>query len=251
MFKFENGAIVALSEEEEAAVMAAYEDYIRQQEKKPMTQSEVLDLLTKELVNTVSIPDKTSLRMKSYYPTFDEMAAQESEEDRTVKAGFKVYHEGELWKTRQNTVIQKQYTPSIDTASIWERIDEEHAGTVDDPIPYDQTMAVYNGKYYTYDGILYLCIRDSGNPLYADPGTLIDNYFVVADETGETQPGQSGEGEETGYEEWKSWDGVSGIYQTDNPVIDPNDGQVYISKIPNNVWGPPSQQPMYWELYKA
>ena len=29
MFKFENGAIVALSEEEEAAVMAAYEDYIQ------------------------------------------------------------------------------------------------------------------------------------------------------------------------------------------------------------------------------
>lgn len=197
MFKFENGAIVALSEEEEAAVMAAYEDYIRQQEKKPMTQSEVLDLLTKELVNTVSIPDKTSLRMKSYYPTFDEIAAKESEEDRTVKAGFKVYHEGDLWKTRQNTVIQKQYPPSIDTASIWERIDEEHTGTVDDPIPYDQTMAVYYGKYYTYDGILYLCIRDSGNPLYADPGTLIDNYFVVADETGETQPGQSGEGEES------------------------------------------------------
>ena len=23
-----------------------------------------------------------------------------------------------------------------------------------------------------------------------------------------------------------------------------------ISKIPNNTWGPPSQQPMYWELYK-
>ena len=56
--------------------------------------------------------------------------------------------------------------------------------------------------------------------------------------------------EETGYEEWKPWDGVSGIYQTDKPVIDPIDGQVYISKIPNNVWGPPSQQPMYWELYK-
>ena len=57
--------------------------------------------------------------------------------------------------------------------------------------------------------------------------------------------------EETGYEEWKPWDGVSGIYQTDKPVIDPIDGQVYISKIPNNVWGPPSQQPMYWELYKT
>ena len=56
--------------------------------------------------------------------------------------------------------------------------------------------------------------------------------------------------EETGYEEWKPWDGVSGIYQPDQPVIDPNDGQVYVSKIPNNVWGPPSQFPSYWELYK-
>ncbi len=56
--------------------------------------------------------------------------------------------------------------------------------------------------------------------------------------------------EETGYEEWKPWDGVSGIYQTDQPVIDPNDGQIYISKIPNNVWGPPSQQPTYWDLYE-
>lgn len=57
--------------------------------------------------------------------------------------------------------------------------------------------------------------------------------------------------EETGYEEWKPWDGVSGIYQPDQPVIDPNDGKVYISKIPNNTWGPPSQQPMYWELHKG
>lgn len=181
MFKFENGSIIALSEEEEAAVMAAYEDYIKQQEKKPMTQSEVFELLTKELVNTVSIPDHTSLRMKSYYPTFDDVVAKESEEDRTVKVGFKVYHEGELWKTRQKTVIQKQYPPSINTASIWERIDEEHAGTVEDPIPYDKSMAVYNGKYYTYDGILYLCIRDSGNPLYSDPDTLINNYFQLAE----------------------------------------------------------------------
>lgn len=57
--------------------------------------------------------------------------------------------------------------------------------------------------------------------------------------------------EETGYEEWKPWDGVSGIYQPDKPVIDPTDGQIYISKIPNNTWGPPSQQPLYWELYKG
>ena len=53
-----------------------------------------------------------------------------------------------------------------------------------------------------------------------------------------------------GYEVWKPWDGVSGMYDEGQIVEDPDDSQLYKSKIPNNVWGPPSQQPMYWELYK-
>lgn len=57
--------------------------------------------------------------------------------------------------------------PSINTASLWEVINVENAGTLDDPIPYDQTMTVYNGKYYLEEGIIYKCIRDSGQPLYA------------------------------------------------------------------------------------
>ena len=77
------------------------------------------------------------------------------------------------------TVIQSQYPPSIETASIWERIDEEHAGIIDDPIPYDQTMTVYKDKYYTFNNQLYLCIRDSGQPLYANPDSLLDNYFQL------------------------------------------------------------------------
>lgn len=53
-----------------------------------------------------------------------------------------------------------------------------------------------------------------------------------------------------GYEVWKPWDGVSGMYDEGQIVEDSDDGQLYKSRIPNNVWGPPSQQPMYWELYK-
>lgn len=50
------------------------------------------------------------------------------------------------------------------------------------------------------------------------------------------------------YEVWKPWDGVSGIYKQDQIVSDPYDeGNLYRSKIPNNVWGPPSQQPTYWK----
>lgn len=85
-------------------------------------------------------------------------------------------------------------------------------------------------------------------------------YRIGQDHTSQEQwkPGDSGvtalyshitiTGE--GYEVWKPWDGVSGIYAEGQIVEDPDDGQLYKSKIPNNVWGPPSQQHMYWELYK-
>lgn len=53
------------------------------------------------------------------------------------------------------------------------------------------------------------------------------------------------------YEVWKEWDGISGSYAINQIVKDPNDGKLYKSKIPNNVWGPPSTQPDYWEEYTA
>lgn len=52
------------------------------------------------------------------------------------------------------------------------------------------------------------------------------------------------------YEVWKPWDGVSGIYQQGQIVHDPYDNDnLYISKIPNNVWGPPHEQPTMWDPY--
>ena len=54
---------------------------------------------------------------------------------------------------------------------------------------------------------------------------------------------------EEGYEVWKAWDGVSGIYAKDQIVEDPEDGKLYKSKIPNNTWGPPHSTPDFWDLY--
>lgn len=52
------------------------------------------------------------------------------------------------------------------------------------------------------------------------------------------------------YEVWKAWDGVSGIYQQGQIVHDPEDNNnLYKSKIPNNVWGPPHSMPAYWDPY--
>ena len=85
-----------------------------------------------------------------------------------------------------------------------------------------------------------------------------DIYRIGQDHTSQEQwvPGETGtealyskieiEGD---YEVWKAWDGVSGSYSKDQIVKDPTDDQLYRSKIDSNVWGPPSEQPDYWELY--
>lgn len=38
-------------------------------------------------------------------------------------------------------------------------INNENSGTIEDPIPYKQNMALEFNKYYTQDGVLYLCIQ--------------------------------------------------------------------------------------------
>lgn len=100
--------------------------------------------------------------------------------DKAYKVGDRVLCDGKLWKCRQAHTSQENWKPSINTASLWEVINVENAGTLDDPIPYDQTMTVYNGKYYLEEGIIYKCIRDSGQPLYATCASLVGNYFEVA-----------------------------------------------------------------------
>lgn len=100
--------------------------------------------------------------------------------DKAYKVGDRVEWDGKLWKCRQAHTAQENWKPSINTASLWEAINVENAGTLEDPIPYDQTMTVYNGKYYLEEGIIYKCIRDSGQPLYAACASLVGNYFEVA-----------------------------------------------------------------------
>ena len=100
--------------------------------------------------------------------------------DKDYKEGDRVECDGKLWKCRQAHTSQENWKPSINTASLWEVIDVSHAGTLEDPIPYDQTMTVYNGKYYLEEGIIYKCILDSGQPLYATCDSLVGNYFEVA-----------------------------------------------------------------------
>ena len=62
------------------------------------------------------------------------------------------------------------------TASLWKVVDEEHAGTIEDPIIYIPPMEIFKDKYYIQNGIKYKCTRNSEQPLTHDLSALVGLY---------------------------------------------------------------------------
>lgn len=115
--------------------------------------------------------DNTAVKNMIVYPVW-------VAEGYEYKVGERCRYDKLLYKCRQAHTSQDLWTPK-DTPALWEVINIEHAGTIEDPIPYNQSMEVFNGLYYLENEILYKCIRDSGQPLYATCASLVGNYFEV------------------------------------------------------------------------
>ena len=94
-------------------------------------------------------------------------------------AGHKVQHNGRLWRCIQPHTSQEGWEPE-NAASLWEGIDETHAGTLADPIPYEGNMALVAGLYYVQDGKVYLCNRDTVSPVYNPLSALVGIYVEEA-----------------------------------------------------------------------
>ena len=103
----------------------------------------------------------------------------EWEVDHDYKVGDRVQDDGKLWKCKQEHTSQENWRPSINTASLWEVVQEQHEGTLDDPIPYDMNMEVFKDKYYIENDVVYKCIRNSLQPLYSSCASLVGNYFEL------------------------------------------------------------------------
>ena len=110
---------------------------------------------------------------------FDDWIDYTADDAYNLKKGQIVKTTDGLWRVRQEHKAQKHYPPSIHTASLYERIVKDHEGTQDDPIPYKPPMEIFNGKYYTQDGVLYLCTRDSGQALTHNLSELVGLYVKV------------------------------------------------------------------------
>lgn len=132
-----------------------------------MKRSEVLKL--RKIIESAvqSLTDETALQAVTLHP---EWASNVS-----YAVGFKVQHNGKLWRVVQAHTSQTGWEPE-NVASLWEQINETHSGAMDDPIPYDGNMALESGKHYIQNNVIYLCIRDTVNPVYNPLADLVGIY---------------------------------------------------------------------------
>ena len=138
---------------------------------RPLSADEVFRLMIRQQINTLAVDDSMALRMLDFYP---EWAA-----DTKYTVGYKVRRDGKLWRVVQAHTAQVGWEPE-NAASLWEQINETHAGTMDDPIPYSGNMALTAGLYYMQDWVIYKCTRDTGNPVYHTLSELADIYVEKA-----------------------------------------------------------------------
>ena len=131
-----------------------------------------------------SLTDQEALQAKILYDEWVDLCSQSFKAEET---GYKFVHtkDGttELYKTmQQEFTFQSQWEPgSQGTESLYSHIDEAHAGTQEDPIPYKKNMEIFEGKYYTQNDVLYICTRSSGIPLQYDLADVTPHFVSVVE----------------------------------------------------------------------
>lgn len=117
-----------------------------------------------------SLPDAVAMDVPELFPPW--------ESDHAYAVGDRLQYGHILYKVRQAHTSLSNWTPDI-TPALYEVVTVED-GTKEHPIHYVPGMALEEGKYYAENDVEYLCIRDTGVPVYNALADLVGIYVEVA-----------------------------------------------------------------------
>lgn len=138
-----------------------------------------------------SLSKSEALKVKKLHPHWGKLVKL-GQVDTNGEPGYRFYYEGdgELYEcVKGDPTFQADWIPGHEngTAALYVRVDEEHAGTQEDPIPADRGMVYTYGLYYEdpEDGKVYRCARAGATEgetitLQYLPHELVGQYFEEA-----------------------------------------------------------------------
>lgn len=133
----------------------------------------VVDKLKKLALPTLEeMTDEEALEYEECFPTWTSLLGQ------AVAADTRVWDNGSLWKVVQAHTFSAEWRPEVATSLFTKVQIQQEEGTIDNPIPYSINMELIEGKYYTEDGVKYVCIRSLAQSVWA-LSALIGQYVEV------------------------------------------------------------------------
>ena len=164
MIAYENGIPREMTEEEIEEIEK------NQTPEQPTTQEQQAVTLMRAMARTATnIPDAVALSIPDILPTWKEFL----DSGEKIGEGVCIMHEGQRYRQMQPggvTPIESQPPGADGMLAVYRSIDRDHAGTIDDPIPWVSGMDCFKDKYYAHDGEVYLCKQDMTPCVWA-PGT--------------------------------------------------------------------------------
>ena len=123
----------------------------------------------------LELDDEQAAEVPALFPTWESMIGD------CVDVGKRLFYGGRLWKVIQAHKCQAEWTPDVATSLFTEVVahGDVEIGTLENPIPYNGNMELEEGKYYSQDGVTYLCTRSTGVPVYNALRDLIGLYVQV------------------------------------------------------------------------
>lgn len=137
-----------------------------------MTRAKVLALRAMIEKAAASLNDSDALEAVELFPAWSGEGVQ-------YAAHVRLRYGDKLYKVLQAHISQEIWPPEL-TPALYTEVEKPGQGdTPDNPIPYNNNMELFEGKYYSQEDVTYLCIRSTGVPVYNPLSALVGIYVEV------------------------------------------------------------------------